>query len=389
MHHARPSPCGKARMRVHFFVRTLNDTIGGGSHYNSIAYIRALRKGGHSVEVHVLYPGWNSFPADISPIVHEGFDLGHLGERAYIAKLLRQYESEADIFFLYSAEFMWGASLYRRTGGATPVVVYIDACLASLRVMPSRTFAMWLYQYKRLPWDKTIGLRDARYVDRFLPCSPAVGEKYKEFGFPRDTFTVLPNIVSNSPIPHSKRDGKELTVLYVGRLVPIKGVDLVVEAMARLKEFKAKLVIVGDGESRADIEKLVAKHNMSVEMPGWVSQSDISRYCASADIFVHPTRCFDAAPRGVVEALQCGLPVIVPDTGGAAWIAGEAGLVYKTSDKNALTEALRQLLASPKLRQRLASKATAEAQRFDESAVYPQLEKILLTAIEGAKIKNV
>ncbi len=100
---------------------------------------------------------------------------------------------------------------------------------------------------------------------------------------------------------------------------------------------------------------------------------------------MHPTRCFDAAPRGVVEALQCGLPVIVPDTGGAAWIAGEAGLVYRTSDKNGLTEALCTLLSSSSLRARLASKAVTEAKRFEESAVYPQLEKILIVEIELAR----
>src|SRR3989344_4814175 len=118
-------------MKVHFLVRTLNEATGGGSHYNSIAYIRALRKGGHSVEVHVLYPGGNAFPVDISPIVHQGFGLGHLGERAYIAKLLRQYESEADIFFLYAVEFAWGGGVYRRTGGRVPVVVYMDSYLTS------------------------------------------------------------------------------------------------------------------------------------------------------------------------------------------------------------------------------------------------------------------
>ncbi len=370
-------------MRIHYFVRTLNDKSGGGSHYNSIMYIRALRKAGHTVVVHVLYPKNNSFPPDIDPVVHKGFGLGHLGEQAFIVGVLNQYEAEADVFFLYSVEFMWAGGKYRRKGGVVPVMVYMDSCIPSLFTTHRKamTRAMWLYQFKRWPWDKTFGLRDARHVDRFLPCSPFIGETYIKFGFPKDRFTVLPNIVPNTASLGSKRSAHEITVLYVGRLTYIKGVDLVVRAMARLKQFNAKLVLVGDGESRLQIEALLSKYSLKAEMPGWIPENEVGQYYKNADIFVHPTRCLDAAPRAVVGALQWGLPVIVPDTGGAAWIAGDAGLVYKTRDPQGLTKALRQMLESPELRSRLAEKATQQTERFEERAVYPQLEHVLQSVV--------
>lgn len=368
-------------MRIHFFVRTLNEVAGGGSHYNSIAYIRALQKNGHTVTTHVFYPEGNSFPTDLAPIVHKGFGRGHLGERAYLAELLQQYESEADIFFLYAVEFAWGGGLYRRKGGVVPVVVYIDAYLASMRTTQGNNFSMWWYQYKRLLWDKTLGLRDTRFVDRFLPCSPYIGDVYKRYGFPKEHFTLLPNIVPNIALPRTLRNTTALTVLYVGRLVYIKGVDLAVEAMARVKEFTAKLIIVGDGDMRAHIEKRIADSGVNVEMAGWIPEKEVGHYYERADIFLHPARWPDPAPRTIVGAIQYGLPVVVPDTGGSAWIAGEAGIVYTTGDLEDLTAALRRLLSSTALRASLSAKAPAQAARFEENAVYPQLEKILLSAI--------
>ena len=108
-------------MRIHFFVRTLNDATGGGSHYNSIAYIRALQAQGHLIKVHVFSNApSNSYPEDITPLVHDGWGMSFRRSRAYLAELLHKYESEADAFFLYAVEFTWGGGLYRRTGGKVP-----------------------------------------------------------------------------------------------------------------------------------------------------------------------------------------------------------------------------------------------------------------------------
>jgi len=371
-------------MRVHIFVRTLNDG-GGGSHTNSIAYIRALREGGHDVVVHVFYHNGNAIPSDIHPILHTGFGLGHLVERAYLAKLLQQYESEADIYFLYAVEFAWGGGFYRRTGGKVPVVVYMDAYLASMRAVRLQSLSMWLYQYKRLVWDKTIGLLDARYVDRFLPCSPAIGDRYIQFGFPKDRFVVLPNIIPNTAKPQLARDTARPIVLFVGRLTHVKGADLAIEAMARVKEHKATLIIVGDGEERASIEECIAKNGIDARIIGWVPEHEVGRYYENADVYVHSARWPDPAPRTITGALQYGVPVVVPNIGGCPWLAGEAGLVYKAEDVNALAEALNQLLGSKELRAKLSAKAPTLVARFDQKVVYPQLERILLDTITQAR----
>ncbi len=371
-------------MNIHFFVRTLNEKSGGGSHYNSIAYVRALRKAGHTVQAHVLYDAQdNAFPSDIQPVVHAGLGLSFLGERAYLARLLKEYERDADIFFLYAVEFAWGGGLYRKRGGTKPVVVYMDAYLASMGVTHPRAGFIG-YRYKRFLWDKTIGLSDAKHVDRFLPCSPYIGEAYKQFGFPKNKFTVLPNIV---PPPAStvsaKPSGAGPHILYVGRFTHDKGVDLLIDVLAERK-FLGTLTLVGDGEMRGEIETAARKTGLCVEMPGWIPQGELGAYYGASDIFVHPARWPDPAPRGIVDALHHGLPVVVPDTGGGSWIAGSAGRVFKTGDKESLKEILYPIIDDAAARTRLAMAARGEAHKFEQAVVYPQLESILTAAIKNA-----
>lgn len=364
-------------MRIHFFVRTLNTTTGGGSHYNSVAYIRALKARGHEVVVHVFSGGGsNSFPDDITPEVHEGWGLSFLRSRKYLAELLRQYEGDADIFFLYAVEFAWAGGLYRRKGGKVPVVVYMDAYLPSMNNVHLGSTKEYLYHFKRLPWDKTIGLLDASCVDQFLPCSPYIGEEYKKFGFPKNKFTVLPNIVPDQSLP--KIPGTPARILYIGRLIYDKGIDLLIDALKTLKEFSYTLTIVGDGPMRKYVEERVAQEHLPIEMVGWVPQREVAKYYAASDIFVHPARWPDPAPRTVVDALHAKLPTVVPSTGGSSWIAGKAGLVFKTGDLESLTEKLKILLEDKNSTQReLVSHGAQEAQKFTEESVSMQLEEVL------------
>ena len=367
-------------MRISFFVRTLNQAAGGGSHYNAIQYIRALRSHGHTVTVHVFYQQGNSFPEDIQPVVHEAYGFGLVKERDYLVQLLKELEKDSDVFFLYGVDFIWGGGKYRRLGGKIPCEAYLDAYLSSMGLVNTTTLKAGWYRYKRWFWDKTIGMNDAQHLDRFLPCSPYIGDVYKNFGFPRNRFVVLPNIVPNTTAgvaqPHTAED--QIKVLYIGRLIYDKGIDLLVEALGKLSQFNVKLTIVGDGDLRPKVEELSRKYSLNVTMAGWVPQETVGAFYRDADIFVHPARYPDPAPRTIVDALSYSLPVIVPRKGGSAWIAGESGLVFENGDVHGLTQHLAQLLANTNsVRERLASKGIARAREFEEPIVYPQLEQAL------------
>ncbi len=111
-----------------------------------------------------------------------------------------------------------------------------------------------------------------------------------------------------------------LDLLFVGRLVPYKGADMLIEAVSKIKDSirnRIKLTIVGDGSERENLSKQVQKLKLNsiVEFSGWVNQEETKNYYQQADIFCFPSiREFGGAV--VIEAMASGLPCIVINNGG-------------------------------------------------------------------------
>lgn len=120
-------------------------------------------------------------------------------------------------------------------------------------------------------------------------------------------------------MPESQ-DDLQLNLLFVGRLVPYKGADMLVDALSILDKSvqqKVLLTIVGDGEEREALEQQVQKLNLQdkVVFTGWVKQHETLEYYKRSDIFCFPSiREFGGAV--VMEAMANGLPCIVVNNGG-------------------------------------------------------------------------
>lgn len=121
-------------------------------------------------------------------------------------------------------------------------------------------------------------------------------------------------------------------ILAVGRLVPIKGYDRLVRAVARadaaVAPRKSTLVILGEGQMRERLAELSVRGRVKVLLPGEVRGVDVARWLSLADIFVHPARRLatgrtEGTPVAVREALAAGLPVIATDTGGIGELRAE------------------------------------------------------------------
>jgi glycosyltransferase involved in cell wall biosynthesis len=110
------------------------------------------------------------------------------------------------------------------------------------------------------------------------------------------------------------------TFITVGRLVPYKGADLIVDAMAGSEALRrCNLVVVGDGPQRGVLEEQVRRHRLesNVQIAGWVDQPTLARKLGSAQAFVFPSlREFGGGV--ALEALAKGLPSVVVDYGGPA-----------------------------------------------------------------------
>ena len=166
-----------------------------------------------------------------------------------------------------------------------------------------------------------------------------------------------------APAPHPDRP---LTIGTVKSLAPKYGVDLLLRAFAGLAaddEAKAaaagcRLLIVGDGPQRAELEALardlgIASHT---EFAGAVAHTDVPAWLNRLDIYAAPSR-LDSESFGVavIEASACALPVVVSDAGGLPEVVrdGKTGLVVPRNDVSALQAALARLVLDRALRARL------------------------------------
>ncbi len=152
--------------------------------------------------------------------------------------------------------------------------------------------------------------------------------------------------------------------LTVGRLVPYKGVDLILEAMQSSAVLRGcELHVIGDGPHRSHLEELARKYQLEscVHFRGWVDHRSLSRELAAAQAFVFPSlREFGGAV--VVEALASGLPSIVVEYGGPGeLVTPECGILLPLLPRADLVprlrDAMEKLASNPPLCRTLAQAA--------------------------------
>jgi glycosyltransferase involved in cell wall biosynthesis len=180
------------------------------------------------------------------------------------------------------------------------------------------------------------------------------------YGLPLDLVPVLHTGVDTERFaPRQQCTAKRPTIVFSGKLARNKGVHLLVEAACQLAgEFPdLHLRLLGRGEPRIvseilDIAKGAGKHEL-LDLPGFVSGHELPEHLNRAHVFAAPSR-YEGGPGFVyLEAMACGLPVIACAGSGAAEVIrdGENGLLVPPENVNALTAALRTLLANPGRRQ--------------------------------------
>ncbi len=166
-----------------------------------------------------------------------------------------------------------------------------------------------------------------------------------------DTHALTPDLVQR--VDELKSERPEPLVLFVGRLVPYKGVEFLLRA---LPDVRARAVIVGDGPLRGALEAMAQTLGIAdrVRFAGNAAASELTALYNACDLFVLPS-VTKAEAFGMVqiEAMSCGKPVICTDLpSGVPWVNqhGVTGLVVPPRDAPALAEAMRTLLADPALR---------------------------------------
>lgn len=149
-------------------------------------------------------------------------------------------------------------------------------------------------------------------------------------------------IIYNGISPDILNKGKDnkvdfidpINITYIGRLVDIKGVDLLVEAFNMIKDkYNVRLNIVGNGEAREKLEERVKELKIDSLVTFFGEQSDIDKYLKNTDIFVYPSICEEIFGLSIVEAMAYGIPCIANRVGGIPEVINDGTNGYLTKDK--------------------------------------------------------
>ena len=132
-------------------------------------------------------------------------------------------------------------------------------------------------------------------------------------------------------------------LVFVGRVAPVKGLRVLIEAvqMARAQEPDLRLTVVGDGPDRAALEGLAAPLGSAVRFTGYLSQAEVAEVLASADAMVLPSFA-EGVPVVLMEMLASGRPVIATQVAGVSELVedGVTGRIVAPGDAAGLATAL-------------------------------------------------
>jgi glycosyltransferase involved in cell wall biosynthesis len=159
-----------------------------------------------------------------------------------------------------------------------------------------------------------------------IAVSHALKERILELGIEPEIVAVIPNGIDRS-IFHPgnkaeardrlKLDAESKIVITVGALVPLKGIDRLIDAVALMDNRQVKLYIIGEGPERASLESRINTHHLSdrIFLVGSQPQSELAHWYSAADLFCLASNR-EGCPNVVIEAMACGTPVVASDVGG-------------------------------------------------------------------------
>ncbi len=197
---------------------------------------------------------------------------------------------------------------------------------------------------------------------------------------------VIPNpvILRTQPVRVASRDRKR-TVITIGRLVPEKQHDVLIEAFACVAQSFPdwQLVIYGDGSEYSRLQKLIVSKRLDdrAHLAGRIDGSDAA--LAGAEMFVLSSR-HEGSPNALLEAMAYGVPVVSFDceSGPRNLIRhGIDGLLVETLNVQGLANALRTLMSSAHLRASLAARALEVRERFSETRVLTAWQNLFANVV--------
>ncbi len=176
-----------------------------------------------------------------------------------------------------------------------------------------------------------------------------------------------------------KKTKRDIDVLYIGRLVAHKRLDILLDALKSIKNIK--VVIGGMGVNKKELEKLAKKYGLKIDFAGYIPDKELVNYYNRAKIFVHTADTREGVITTGLEAMACGaIPVFSHSCGMIEAVSdGENGLTFTPLDSSKLTDKIKYVLENFSSMGEIRKKARLTVERkFDCNKTINGLEKLYL-----------
>lgn len=294
-----------------------------------------------------------------------------------VTKRIRALCAEHDIDIVHShLQRSTICSLIAMRGTEIPVIVHERGALARQGFV----FAMYRLLLRRLQ----------RWAQLFIANSRSIARTLGDLGIERERIDVLYNAIDFSAMDHVQPDRTQLrkdmrvpdeaqVIGYVGRLHPIKGVDVLLPAFAEIAQEKDRcwLVLIGDGPQRTELEAQVQALGIADRVRFLGMRDQIHVWMRGFDMAVVPSR-YESFGRVQIELMRMRVPVISSGQAGLAeHIEHEvSGLVLPALTSACIAEAIRRYDQEPVLRQQVVERAYASTEAFSMAAHVQRLQAI-------------
>lgn len=261
-------------------------------------------------------------------------DLSITGKKVSLKKLMKliRIAREHDIIVVHPGTFL-AQSYFNLTS------IFARKCKYVLTV--HSCFEKDIYYFKN-PLKTTLRkmalVKALRIADQIVFVSEAGKQSFvQEFNLRRNNLNVVYNGISLEKLNTGKNNYPSLkntiTLLYIGRLVKVKGVHLLIAAVEKLKkDYDIRLVIVGDGEERKALESLTGKLGLDKIISFAGQQRKLDSYYRGAHFLVYPSTWQEVFGISLVEAMAYGLPCIANNVGGIPEIIKDGRNGYLTQE---------------------------------------------------------
>lgn len=331
--------------------------------------IAALRALGH--EVRVVAPGsamddrgmgaevgWvHKLRARLPKSIYELLELAYsLVAYGRLRRAAREFKPDV-IYERYNLFLLAGVMLKRHFG--LPLLLEVNAPLAYERGLFGGLGIPWLAR-----WAEGFVWRNADFV---LPVTHVLASHIRQRGVPAHRIAVIPNGINErhfldapSPAEARKRLGwsDDLVLGFTGFVRDWHGVDRVVRWLASsVVPVNAKLLVVGDGPARSDLEKLAGDLHVSdrVRFTGFVPREQVPAFVAAFDIALQPAVVLYASPLKLFEYLALDKAIIAPKLPNIEEVLchGQNAMLFDEAEPNSFESTLTLLCADAELRERI------------------------------------